>query len=239
MQVCTQLSLGGTALNSICDGLSSAPAGPPAVAAISSSVRLLATDLKNGLVLHVKTGLQKMQLLHARRRTELLSLDELKQGLTDAMAGAKKVFLEELANAITLVAQEIVSALSKVICAPTVTQHRCIERLYARTHCEHTSTDCLYTCVAKVMESLKTELSKQADNAVSLATKALDTLKQTLAKMPESVKTTIVGLCKPLGTELQLACGDGAAGIIVNMTTAVGNICKAGVAAMLDKANST
>ena len=89
------------------------------------------------------------------------------------------------------------------------------------------------------MESLKTELSKQADNAVTLATKALDTLKQTLAKMPESVKTTIVGLCKPLGTDLQLACGDGAAGIIANMTTAVGNICKAGVAAMINKANST
>ena len=127
MQVCTKLSQGGTALNSICDGLNSAPAGPPAVAAISSSVRLLATNLKNGVVLHVKTGLQRMELLHASQ-TELLSLDELKQGLTDAMAEAKKAFLEELAKAITLVVQEIVSALSKVICAPICTrlQHRCI-----------------------------------------------------------------------------------------------------------------
>ena len=89
------------------------------------------------------------------------------------------------------------------------------------------------------MESLKAELSKQADNAVTLATEALGTLKETLAKMPESVKTTMGGLCQPLGADLQTACGDGAAGIVVNMTAAVGNICKAGVAAMITKANET
>ena len=112
-EVCTKLSQGGEALNSVCTGLSSAAKGPPALAAISSSVHSLATDMKNGVVLHVKTGLQSMQLARAQQ-TKLLSLDELKQGLTEAMAEVKKAFLEELANAITLVAQEIVTALTKV-----------------------------------------------------------------------------------------------------------------------------
>ena len=51
---------------------------------------------------------------HARR-TELVSFDELKKGLTDAVAEAKKIFLEELGKAIALVAQEIVKALKVVI----------------------------------------------------------------------------------------------------------------------------
>ena len=74
--------------------------------------------MKNGVVLHVKTGLQRMQLAQAQQ-TELITFDELKQGLTDAMAEAKKVFLEELAHAVTLVAQEIVTALTKVTLTPT------------------------------------------------------------------------------------------------------------------------
>ena len=89
------------------------------------------------------------------------------------------------------------------------------------------------------METLKKELEKAADKAVELAQKALDTLKQTLAKMPESVKAVTGGLCKPLGADLATACGDGAAGIVVNMTAAVGNICKAGVKLMVKKANET
>ena len=89
------------------------------------------------------------------------------------------------------------------------------------------------------MESLKAELRKQADNAVTLATGALDKLKETLSQMPEKVKTTMSGLCQPLGADLAGACGSGAGGIVANMTAAVGNICKAGVAAMIDKANST
>ena len=110
-------------MESVCSGLSSAKAEPKALTAISSdqaltaissSVHSLATDVKHGVVLHVTHGLERMQLMEARR-TELVSLDDLKTALTDALQEAKKVFLEALGEAIGEVAQEIVKALSKAM----------------------------------------------------------------------------------------------------------------------------
>ena len=63
-QICAKVSKGGEALHGICDGLSAGAkaAGQSAVASIQSSVHSLATDMKTGVVLHVKARLTRMEL---------------------------------------------------------------------------------------------------------------------------------------------------------------------------------